>query len=79
MNDMLWPWIYGVPRNRHLTVGTPSDVAFRLPLFTPGNITKEAKTMTHDMVVNRGAAYKANVANKSAAAAIKEDDEWQVS
>ncbi|KAA8565891.1 hypothetical protein EYC84_009704 [Monilinia fructicola] len=28
--------------------------------------------MTHDMVVNRGAAYKANVANKSAAAAIKE-------
>ena len=42
-----------------------------LPLFTPGNITKEAKAMTHDMVVNRGAIYKANLANKSAAAALK--------
>jgi 5'-3' exoribonuclease 2 len=42
-----------------------------LPLFTPGNITKDAKTMTHDMVVNRGAVYKANLANKSAAAALK--------
>ena len=27
--------------------------------------------MTHDMVVNRGAIYKANLANKSAAAALK--------
>jgi 5'-3' exoribonuclease 2 len=42
-----------------------------LPLFAPGNITKEARTMTHDMVVNRGAIYKANLANKSAAAALK--------
>ena len=42
-----------------------------LPLFAPGNITKEAKTMTHDMAVNRGAIYKANLANKSAAAALK--------
>jgi len=42
-----------------------------LPLFAPGHITKEAKTMTHDMVVNRGAIYKANLANKSAAAALK--------
>lgn len=43
-----------------------------LPLFTPGNITKEAKAMTYDMAINRGAAYKASVANKSAAAALKE-------
>ncbi|TAQ89305.1 hypothetical protein B7494_g2379 [Chlorociboria aeruginascens] len=42
-----------------------------LPLFAPGDITKEAKLMTHDMVVNRGAIYKANLANKSAAAALK--------
>jgi 5'-3' exoribonuclease 2 len=42
-----------------------------LPLFAPGNITKEAKAMTHDMVVNRGAIYKANLANKSAASALK--------
>jgi 5'-3' exoribonuclease 2 len=42
-----------------------------LPLFTPGNVTKEARAMTHDMIVNRGAIYKANLANKSAAAALK--------
>jgi 5'-3' exoribonuclease 2 len=48
-----------------------SDAPAGLPLFAPGNISKEAKTMTHDMVVNRGAIYKANLANKSAAAALK--------
>ena len=43
-----------------------------LPLFAPGNITREARTMTHDMVMNRGALFKeANMANKSAAAALK--------
>lgn len=44
-----------------------------LPLFIPGkgNITREEKAMTHDMVVNRGSVYKANLANKSAAAALK--------
>lgn len=47
----------------------PSD----LPLFAPGKgqISKEVRTMTHDMAVNRGAIYKANLANKSAAAALK--------
>lgn len=48
-----------------------NDAPVGLPLFAPGNITKEAKAMTHDMVVNRGAIYKANLANKSAAAALK--------
>lgn len=44
-----------------------------LPLFVPGkgNITREEKAVTHDMVVNRGAVYKANLANKSAAAVLK--------
>jgi 5'-3' exoribonuclease 2 len=53
--------------------GKPSgDLApVGLPLFAPGGFTKEAKAMTHDMVVNRGAIYKANLANKSAAAALK--------
>ncbi|KAH8601378.1 exoribonuclease 2 [Bisporella sp. PMI_857] len=49
-----------------------NDAPSGLPLFTPGNITKEAKTMTHDMVVNRGAVFRANMANKSAAAALKD-------
>ena len=44
-----------------------------LPLFIPskGDIPKEIKVMTHEMAVNRGAIYKANLANKSAAAALK--------
>ena len=42
-----------------------------LPIFAPGDIPKEAKAITHDMVVNRGAIYRANEANKSAAAALK--------
>lgn len=48
-----------------------NDAPVGLPLFAPGNMTKEAKSMTHDMAVNRGAIYKANMANKSAAAALK--------
>ncbi len=44
-----------------------------MPLFVPGKgaLTKEERTMTHDMVVNRGAIYRANEANKNAAAALK--------
>lgn len=44
-----------------------------LPLFVPGkgNITREEKAVTHDMVMNRGSVYKANLANKSAAAVLK--------
>jgi 5'-3' exoribonuclease 2 len=45
-----------------------------LPLFAPGkgDIDKNFRAITHEMVVNRGAIYKANVANKSAAAVLKE-------
>ena len=44
-----------------------------LPLFVPGarDPTKEERAVTHEMVVNRGAIYKANQANKSAAVALK--------
>ncbi len=44
-----------------------------MPLFVPGsrNPTKEERAVTHEMVVNRGAVYKANIANKSAAAVLK--------
>jgi len=57
--------------DRNASRPSNNDAPVGLPLFTPGNITKEAKAMTHDMVVNRGAIYKANLANKSAAAALK--------
>jgi len=67
---------YSAPTNNGIARSTkpnsnipPPD----LPLFAPGkgDISKEARTMTHDMAVNRGAIYKANLANKSAAAALK--------
>ncbi len=40
-------------------------------LVAPGNVTSSMRAVTHDMVVNRGAIEKANLANKSAAATIK--------
>ena len=54
----------------------PNDMAQPppgMPLFVPGrgSITKEDRAVTHEMVVNRGAIFKANLANKSAAAALK--------
>ena len=42
-----------------------------LPLFAPGDNLRDVKAMNHDMIVNRGAIYKANLANKSAAAILK--------
>jgi 5'-3' exoribonuclease 2 len=45
------------------------------PLFVPGNVAtsigREARSVTHDMVVNGGAVQNANLANKSAAAVLK--------
>lgn len=43
------------------------------PLMVPGkgNLSRADRELTHSMVVNRGAAYKANAANKSAAAVLK--------
>ena len=45
-----------------------------LPLFVPGarDPSKQERAITHEMVVNRGAVYKANQANKSAAAVLKD-------
>ncbi|EAS32368.3 5'-3' exoribonuclease 2 [Coccidioides immitis RS] len=44
-----------------------------MPLFIPskGELPRAERELTHAMVVNRGAIYKANMANKSAAAALK--------
>lgn len=55
------------------TNNNEQSIAF--PLFVPGNmtssITKESRSVTYDMVVNRGAIQKANMANKSAAMVLK--------
>ncbi|KAL4914041.1 exoribonuclease 2 [Aspergillus aurantiobrunneus] len=44
-----------------------------LELITParGELTRQTRELTHSMVVNRGAVYRANMANKSAAAVLK--------
>ncbi|KAG9237075.1 hypothetical protein BJ875DRAFT_533185 [Amylocarpus encephaloides] len=50
------------------------DAPVGLPLIDPsarGDEAREISRITHDMAVNRGAIYKANMANKSAAAALK--------
>ena len=67
---------YGSPMNGNNGRGKGKDPTVAppdLPLFVPGKgpMTKEERTITHDMVVNRGAIYRANAANKSAAAALK--------
>lgn len=60
------------PHMRGGKVKEPTGPPEGLQLFEPGKgITAEQKTMTHDMVVNRGAVFKANLENKSAAAALK--------
>ena len=55
-------------KNGHMN-GPPPD----LPLFDPSQkqSSKEMKQISHDMVMNRSAMFKANQANKSAAAALK--------
>lgn len=44
-----------------------------LELITPGrgHLSKETRELTHSMVINRGAVYRANMENKSAAAVLK--------
>ncbi|KAJ5091467.1 5'-3' exoribonuclease 2 [Penicillium alfredii] len=44
-----------------------------LELITPGrgHLAKETRELTHSMVTNRGAVYRANMENKSAAAVLK--------
>ncbi|KAL4869840.1 hypothetical protein BDV12DRAFT_167149 [Aspergillus spectabilis] len=44
-----------------------------LELITPGkgHLARQTRELTHSMVVNRGAVYRANMANKSAAAVLK--------
>ncbi|KAJ5490895.1 5'-3' exoribonuclease 2 [Penicillium diatomitis] len=50
-----------------------ADPTAGLELITPSraHLTKEDKDLTHSMIVNRGAIYRANMENKSAAAVLK--------
>lgn len=53
--------------------GAPAPAPNEMELITPsrGNLSRETRELTHSMVVNRGAVYRANMANKSAAAVLK--------
>ncbi|CEL09542.1 Putative 5'-3' exoribonuclease 2 [Aspergillus calidoustus] len=53
--------------------GAASAAPTQLELITParGELTRQTRELTHSMVVNRGAVYRANMANKSAAAVLK--------
>lgn len=65
---------YSSPSNGTIGRAKPPSIApADMPLFIPGKgiLTKEERAVTHNMVVNRGAVHKANAANKSAAAALK--------
>ena len=53
--------------------GGGGEVAPPMELITPGrgHLAKETRELTHNMVTNRGAVYRANMENKSAAAVLK--------
>lgn len=61
---------YNSPTNNR-SRGVP-DVS-EVELITPsrGELSRQARELTHSLVVNRGAVYKANMANKSAAEILK--------
>lgn len=53
--------------------GAPAPNPSDMELITPsrGELPRQTRELTHSMVVNRGAVYRANEANKSAAAVLK--------
>jgi 5'-3' exoribonuclease 2 len=53
--------------------GAGGEPAPPMELITPGrgHLAKETRELTHNMVTNRGAVYRANMENKSAAAVLK--------
>ncbi|KAJ5578360.1 5'-3' exoribonuclease 2 [Penicillium hispanicum] len=59
--------------NRSRGVGGDNAPPAGLELITPsrGHLDKSTRELTHSMVVNRGAVYRANMENKSAAAVLK--------
>lgn len=57
------------PRVSSDSASAPADLGLMVP--GKGALPKSERQLTHSMVANRGAVYKANAANKSAAAALK--------
>jgi 5'-3' exoribonuclease 2 len=61
------------PNTKSRKSGDGFIASTEVELITPsrGHLSKEDRQLTQSLVVNRGAVYKANMANKSAAAALK--------
>ncbi|KAK2768217.1 5'-3' exoribonuclease 2 [Arachnomyces sp. PD_36] len=56
-------------RGKGQDAGAPPDIGLMVP--GRGDLSRQDRELTHNMVVNRSALYKADMANKSAAAALK--------
>ncbi|KAJ6256277.1 hypothetical protein Dda_8774 [Drechslerella dactyloides] len=54
-------------KNERIPIAHPANI----PLFAPGDNSRETRQLNHDAVVNRAQIRTANYANKSAAAALK--------
>lgn len=65
---------YSSPGANRSRRGAPAPNPSGVELITPsrGELSRETRELTHSMVVNRGAVYRANMANKSAAAVLKD-------
>jgi 5'-3' exoribonuclease 2 len=61
------------PPSHNQSRGGGGEPAPPMELITPGrgHLAKETRELTHSMVINRGAVYRANMENKSAAAVLK--------
>ncbi|KAL4879351.1 XRN 5'-3' exonuclease N-terminus-domain-containing protein [Aspergillus karnatakaensis] len=58
-------------KSRGPAAGVPAPPGLELITPARGNLARQDRELTHSMVVNRGAVYRANEANKSAAAILK--------
>lgn len=67
------PFESGPPPTKTRKLGGDLAAPTAVDLITPsrGNLSRETRELTHSLVVNRGNVYKANMANKSAAAVLK--------
>lgn len=63
----------GEPQHKRSRKSLDAAPAEDIGLIVPGkgHLSRADRELTHSMVVNRGAIYKANLANKSAATALK--------
>ena len=66
--------VYDSPSHNRPRGGGPTDgppPGLELITLGRGHLDKETRELTHSMVTNRGAVYRANMENKSAAAVLK--------